>query len=157
MNPVNAENLIYINLGLGGLLLILVIWQFFKMHRLERSRKEFFASGINRDLEQILVDQNRNLNRLATELKEVDQSLTALYKDNRNNYQKIGFIRFNPFDDAGGNISFALALLNAKDEGVVISSLHGREGTRVYAKAVNAGRSDFKLTEEELEAIKKAS
>ena len=150
------QNLVNINLGISGLLFLMVCWQFYKTYRLNRAGREFYHSGQGLDLEQILVDQNRNLNRLATDLKEIDQSLTALYKDNRNNYQKIGFIRFNPFDDAGGNISFALALLNAKDEGVVISSLHGREGTRVYAKTVKAGHSDFKLTEEELEAIQKA-
>ena len=96
------------------------------------------------------------LSKITQELKEQDQSLTQLYKDNRNNFQKLGFLRFNPFDDSGGNISFALALLDAHDDGVVISSLHGREGTRVYAKTVKSGLSESKLTEEELQAIKEA-
>jgi hypothetical protein len=138
-------------------LFLITIWHFFRLHKLEAVRKEFFASGLKKDLEQILIDQNRMLSRLNQELKELDQSLNQLYKDGRNNIQKVGFIRYNPFDDAGGNISFAIALLNAHDDGFVISSLHAREGTRVYAKSVRSGMSESKLTDEELEAIKNAN
>lgn len=138
------------------ILLFAVIWLAWKLNKLERIRKEFFASGLKKDWEQILIDQNRAITKINQELREQDQSLNQIFKDNRNNIQKIGFKRFNPFDDAGGNISFALALLNARDEGIVISSLHGRDGTRIYAKAVAAGRSESKLTDEEIEAIKNA-
>ncbi|HTL39418.1 MAG TPA: DUF4446 family protein [Methylomirabilota bacterium] len=152
----NTTNLIYLSLGLSILLLLLIIWQAIKLYKLEQVRKEFFASGLKKDFEQVLVDQNRGITKINQELKELDESLTRLYKDNRQNIQKVGFMRFNPFDDAGGNISFTLALLNAQDDGVVISSLHGREGTRTYAKSVRAGLSESKLTEEETEAIKQA-
>lgn len=152
----NLSNLSYLNLALSVLLLLLVAWQFYKLHKLDQVRKEFFASGLKKDFEQVLVDQNRSLNKINLELKEQDDSLNRLYKDNRNNIQKVGFIRFNPFDDAGGNISFTLALLNANDDGIIISSLHGREGTRMYAKEIKAGTSESKLTDEEFEAIKKA-
>jgi len=152
----NTEQISLINFGLTIFLLLLVVWQTFRLSKMERMRKEFFASGLKKDLEQILVDQNRGITKINQELKTLDQSLTELYKFNRNNIQKIGFMRFNPFDDAGGNISFSLALLNAKDDGVIISSLHGREGTRIYAKEVKAGLSESKMTEEEEKAIKDA-
>jgi len=152
----SAQSLIYINLFISGLLVATSAWVLFRINRLEKVRREFFASGLKKDLEQILIDQNRMLSKINQTLKEQDGSLTELYKNNRNNFQKIGFIRFNPFDDSGGNISFALALLNDHDDGVVVSSLHGREGTRVYAKAVKSGLSESKLTEEELKAIKQA-
>jgi hypothetical protein len=152
----NTQYLAFVSGLLSVILLLVVLWQAWKLHRLDRIRREFFASGLGKDLEQILIDQNRGITRLTTELKELDQSLTQLYKDNRSNIQKVGFVRFNPFGDAGGNISFTLALLNAQDEGVVISSLHGRDGTRVYAKSVQAGRSESKLTDEEIQAIKEA-
>ncbi len=152
----NSQYLALVSTILSAVLLLTVLWQAWKIHRLDRVRREFFASGLGKDLEQILIDQNRGITKLSAEMAELDQSLTQLYKDNRQNIQKIGFIRFNPFDDAGGNMSFALALLNAQDEGVVISSLHGREGTRIYAKSVKAGHSESKLTEEEIQAIKEA-
>lgn len=151
------KTLIFTNFGLTIILLIAIVYLLWKINKLDKVRKEFFASGLKKDLEQILIDQNRAVTRINQELKELDQSLTQLYKDNRSNIQKVGFVRFNPFEDAGGNISFTVALLDAQDDGVVISSLHGREGTRMYAKAVKAALSESKLTEEELQAIKEAN
>jgi hypothetical protein len=150
------QYLAFLSSILSGILLIIVLWQAFKLHRLDRVRREFFSSGLGKNLEQVLVDQNRSITKINQDLKELDESLARLYKDNQQNIQKIGFLRYNPFDDAGGNISFVLALLNAQDEGIVISSLHGREGTRVYAKSVKNGLSESKLTEEEMQAIKEA-
>lgn len=149
-------NLEFFFLGFSVLLLVLLVWQILKVQKLDKVRKEFFADGMKKNIEQVLMDQNKMLVKLNKELKEQDLALTQIYKDNRNNLQKIGFIRFNPFDNSGGNISFALALLDAHDDGFVISSLHGREGTRVYAKTVKKGTSESQLTEEEVEAIKHA-
>lgn len=153
----NKDLIVIIASAISLISIIMSGWLAWRFNKLDRVRKEFFASGLKKDLEQILVDQNRAITKLTQELQEQDDSLTRLYKDNRANLQKVGFIRFNPFDDAGGNMSFALALLNAKDEGIVISSLHGREGTRMYAKAVQAGLSESKLTQEEEQAIKDAN
>jgi hypothetical protein len=152
----NQMQLIYLSLIANAALLLAAIWQGIRLRRLGRVRKEFFSAGLNKDIEQILVDQNRAITKNSLELTQLDDSLTRLYKDNRSNLQKIGFLRFNPFDDAGGNMSFVLALLDGQDDGVVISSLHGRDGTRVYAKSVKAGGSESKLTEEEEQAIKDA-
>ena len=71
-------------------------------------------------------------------------------------FQRIGLVRFNPFEDTGGNQSFALALLDAEDDGLVISSLHSRGNTRIYAKAVSAGRPEAALSDEEAEALELA-
>lgn len=70
--------------------------------------------------------------------------------------KKIGVIRFNPFNNTGGDQSFAIALLNSNNSGIIISSLFLREGTRIYAKPVNALKSSYPLSKEEEEAIKKA-
>ena len=65
-------------------------------------------------------------------------------------------VRFNPFEDTGGNQSFALALLDATSSGLIVSSLHSRTGTRIYAKGVSAGRADGAVSEEEQEALRQA-
>ena len=66
-------------------------------------------------------------------------------------------MRFNPFrEDTGGNLSFALALLDADDNGIVLSSLHSRQTTRVYIKAITAGQADQQLSEEESAALRQA-
>ncbi|HEV8600989.1 MAG TPA: DUF4446 family protein [Patescibacteria group bacterium] len=153
MEPVNLS---YFNLGLSVLLLLCFCWMLIRLQRLDKVRQQFFSSGIKRNLEEVLVDQNRKLTSLTENLDSLSKNLNELQNLNQANIQKIGFIRFNPFDDAGGNMSFALSLLNAEDNGIVISSLHSREGTRIYAKAVKKGNSDSKLTEEELKAISQA-
>jgi hypothetical protein len=78
---------------------------------------------------------------------------SALETSGRKAFQRIGLVRFNPFEDTGSNQSFALALLDADDDGVVVSSLHARGGTRIYAKAVAAGRPEATLSEEEAQAL----
>ncbi len=77
----------------------------------------------------------------------------ALEASGRKAFQRIGLVRFNPFEDTGSNQSFALALLDADDDGVVISSLHARGGTRIYAKAVASGRPEATLSDEEAQAL----
>ncbi len=70
--------------------------------------------------------------------------------------QRSGVVRFNPFDDTGGDQSFALALADAEGNGVVLSSLHARGLTRVYAKPLAGWASTYQLTEEENQAIQRA-
>lgn len=82
---------------------------------------------------------------------------TALVeRDLQSSLGRVGLVRFNPFEDTGGNQSFALALLDQHGDGLVMSSLHARAGTRVYGKAIAKGRSEAALSEEEAEALKLA-
>jgi hypothetical protein len=70
--------------------------------------------------------------------------------------QRVGVVRFDAFEDMGGQLSFATALLDAHGRGVVLSSIHGRREARIYAKPVESGTSRYNLTDEEKEAIKRA-
>jgi hypothetical protein len=70
--------------------------------------------------------------------------------------RKVGVVRFNPFQDSGGDQSFAIALLDQGGTGLIISSLHGRTETRIFAKQVTDGRSKHALSDEEQQAIREA-
>jgi len=70
--------------------------------------------------------------------------------------QKISIVRFNPFGDTGGDQSFSLAVLDAHDSGYVLTSIHGRQGTRVYVKPVDFGTSKYTLSAEEQQALGQA-
>jgi hypothetical protein len=96
------------------------------------------------------VDAIVNDERLA------DQRLDVLEAHARRAVHRVGLVRFNPFNDTGGNQSFALALLDADANGLVLSSLHSRAATRVYVKQIQAGRADFGLSSEEAEALRQA-
>lgn len=70
--------------------------------------------------------------------------------------QKVGFLRFNPFERTGGDQSFVVALLDRDDNGIVISSLYTRDGVRVYAKEIRDGTSKHALSNEEQQALQQA-
>ena len=93
---------------------------------------------------------------VARELDELSARSAVLEGVGRRSIQRVGLVRYNPFEDTGGNQSFALALTDAKGDGFVLSSLHTRTGTRVYAKTISAGRSDAALSDEEREALRLA-
>jgi hypothetical protein len=93
---------------------------------------------------------------LNTRLTAVEGQAATLAATLPHAVQRVGLVRFNPFDDTGSDQSFALALLDAGGDGVVISSLHGRAATRFYAKPVKAGRTTHALTTEEQQALAQA-
>jgi hypothetical protein len=70
--------------------------------------------------------------------------------------KKIGVVRYNPFNEIGGNQSFVVAMLDGKNNGFVISSLFAKEGTRIFTKTVKSGKSEYALSKEEVEAVQKA-
>lgn len=94
--------------------------------------------------------------KLEKEFLKVSQELESLQKKTELHIQKIGVVRFNPFSEVGSDQSFSLALLDAKDSGVVITSLYTREENRVYGKPIKNGESQYSLSDEEREAINKA-
>ncbi len=80
-----------------------------------------------------------------------------LERDLQGVFARVGLVRFNPFEgDTGGNQSFALALLDGRGDGFVLSSLHARAVTRMYAKAITNGSSEAALSTEESEALRQA-
>ena len=93
--------------------------------------------------------------------KQITQILKELEKSNKRelaNFQKHALIRFNPFEEAGGDQSFVIALLDGNNNGIVVSSLHSRGGTRVYAKqVVGAKPATHQFSKEEKEAVEKAA
>ncbi len=105
-------------------------------------------------LEELLLHNKKfgsEIDRISKELKEtIEHSNIPI--------QKIGMVRFNPFERAGGEQSFVLALLNNKESGIVINFIYTREGLRTYIKKIKAGKGDkYDLSEEEEEAVKKSA
>ena len=105
-----------------------------------------------KDLKKIL-SQFKNLEK---DFEKLSQELENLKKEGKFSIQKVGTLRYNPFKEVGGNQSFSVALLDGNDSGIVITSLYSREGNRVYGKPIKNGESQFSLTDEEKEAIKRA-
>jgi hypothetical protein len=125
-----------------------LLWRLVKtFNRLTKGvSDEDFRSILGKLLDEIKDQQKKN--------EELDKRLSLLNLDCLNHIQKIGFIRYNPFSETGGNQSFALAILDGRDSGLVITSLHSRESTRVFAKPVKEGKeAGFEFSKEEIQAI----
>jgi len=110
-----------------------------------------------RSLEAILDAHLEKVFAVSRELDEVAARTAILEKAQPRAFQRVGLVRYNPFEETGGNQSFALALLDANGDGWILSSLHARSGTRVYAKAIKAGRAESGLSAEETAAIQQAT
>lgn len=98
---------------------------------------------------EFLRDIVRRLAKNEAKLEEFAPRIEKLETISKISVQKVGFMRFNPFHDTGGDQSFILVLLDRENNGVLLSSLYAREGARVYAKSIGRGKSKHPLSEEE--------
>lgn len=141
-------------------LLTALIWNIFlhlALKKIQAANREFFKGEKVKNLEEVLLDQAKNLKVLDKDIQELYTISNEINNLAMRGIHKVSAIRFNPFKDVGGNQSFSIALLNGKNNGITITALYTKEGTRVYAKAITAGESlNFPLTEEEKEVIKTA-
>ncbi|MDD3887854.1 MAG: DUF4446 family protein [Patescibacteria group bacterium] len=133
-----------------------VIYLTFLVKSYVADKKGVLAEAREKGLENVLDDCSKQIKRIDTDVKELYNISDQLNKIMMNSLTKVGIVRFNPFNDTGGDQSFALALLDANDNGVIISSLHSRAGTRMFAKPIKGGKSEYNLSDEEKQAIEKA-
>lgn len=138
-------------------LLIVVAVQARRISALDRRFRGMTRGAEGRSLEDVLDVHLDKVYAVAREVEDLAGRTAALEVASRTMFSRVGLVRYNPFEETGGNQSFALALLDAEGDGWVLSSLHARSGTRVYAKAIAAGRSDTALSEEESAAIRQAT
>jgi uncharacterized protein DUF4446 len=146
-------------IGLSVVVLILLLAVLALARRTRRLDARL--AGLTRDsdgrsLEAVLDAHLDKVYAVSRELDELAARMAVLEGAQRRSFQRVGLIRYNPFEETGGNQSFALALLDAGGDGWVLSSLHARSGTRVYVKAIKSGRADTGLSDEETAALGQA-
>jgi len=107
------------------------------------------VADLKKILEKILARGEGNTD----ELKILRRRIDLIEEDGKFHIQKIGLVRFNPFKELGGDHSFCLAILDSHDSGIIITSLHTRDRTRVYMKDIKKGKSGFELSVEEKKAF----
>ena len=158
LNRLLADNL-FLVLGLLAalilVLLVMVVIQGMRLGRATRAYREVVKDGNGgRSLHDLLAGNALAVERASERMGDIEAMHGLIDERTRRSLQHIGMVRFNPFDDTGSDQSFAIALLDDRRDGVVISSLHGRANTRVFAKPVAAGGSAHNLSDEEAQAIR---
>jgi hypothetical protein len=144
---------VYIILSVFGVWLLLISFFVYRIFALfNKLTKGVAVSDIKTILEKVLSQETKNEKNVS----ELTKKVNLLESDGKLHVQKVGLIRFNPFKELGGDHSFSLAILDGEDSGVIITSLHTRDRTRVYMKSIKKGQSDTDLSEEEKKALGKA-
>jgi hypothetical protein len=157
LNRLVSDNLALTVGGLALVLLVLLITVIVLAVRLGRALRAYRAlvrGAEGGSLGQVLEGHIGRVDEIAHRLDEVNDLQTYLERRTRGALQHIGMVRFNPFEDTGGDQSFAIAVLDDRRDGVVLSSLHGRNYTRVFAKPVENAASRHNLSDEEAQAIR---
>jgi hypothetical protein len=147
---------LYLWLGSCLVILALVGWLIAIQRRLHDvlSHYNLLTTGVDAVTLPGVLDEHIEAVRHATgTVADLADRTAILEKTLRGAVQHVGLVRYNPFEDTGGDQSFSLALLNDAGDGIVISSLFARERTRVYAKPVTDRRSTYHLSDEEEQAI----
>jgi hypothetical protein len=118
--------------------------------------KRIFSGFKAKNMESLIAELTKKTKELEEERKKTELQITSIDKRLAQSIRNIETVRFNPFPQVGGNQSFAMSLLNDEGNGVFISSLYSRDRTSLFAKPIKAGQSEFELTKEEKNVLKKS-
>ena len=155
------NNMTYIVLSMAVIILLFLIFLIILSLKLSKLKKRYerFTGGEeihSENLENMLYEYNKNVKKSNETYGKVLSMIQEIDDEMKWCTQKIGVIRYNPFDEMGGNLCYVVAILDGKDNGVVLNGIHSRNGTFTYAKPIERGVSPYVLTEEELQALEKA-
>ena len=148
---------VIISLGVITILLLIMtiicILQTSKLYR----RYDYFMRGKDAEsLESVILDQIDEIKELKVQDRANKDTMRTLTRSVKGSYQKFGMVKYNAFKGMGGNLSFALALLDMNNTGFILNSVHSREGCYLYIKSVEKGETDIGLGNEEKEALEQA-
>lgn len=109
--------------------------------------------GNGTNLDEMLRKYLQDVKEIKKDNSEIKAYYTKLDSDIASCIQKVGLVRYNAFKDVGSDLSFAIALLDRNDTGVVLNGLYGSESSNIYAKPIKGGVSNYQLSEEEKYAL----
>lgn len=118
-----------------------------------KAKYDFFTQGDDKNWDEILTKTLTEVRAAKEDLEKLEQHQQAMREQMKGCVQKVKLMRYNAFTDTGSNLSYSLAVLDENNNGVVLSSLYGREDNRSYAKPVENGKSTYQLSDEEKEVL----
>jgi len=151
-----TDYILYGLIGLDVVLIVLVILLLLKYRTVNKAYNHFMKGRNGINLEEIIMNIEEDVRKLENEDELNKEAIRLLNKMHRASFQKFGIIHYNAFKGMGGNLSFALAMLDYTNTGYVLNSVHSREGCYVYVKAVDCGKTDILLGTEEQQALELA-
>ena len=159
---------IFDNLGIdpGIIIIILLVLTIFllvksvsssmRLNRLERKYKTFMKGCDAQSLEIIFVRKFAQIDKLYEAKEDHEHDILFIKKNLEKMFSKYGVEKYDAFDDVGGKLSFALALLDKDNTGLILNAVHSRDNCFLYLKEIVKGESYVMLSQEEVEALRKA-
>ncbi len=138
------------------LLLIMTVICVVQTNKLYRKYDRFMRGSDAESLEDIIAEQIEEIKELKVQDRFNKDTMKTLTRNVKSSYQKFGMVKYNAFKGMGGNLSFAIALLDMNNTGFILNSVHSREGCYLYIKMVEKGETDIILGTEEKEALEQA-
>lgn len=157
MGIIKTESFLWIMFSIMIILLIGFVIILLRFSKLNRRYNAFMKKlGNGKNLQEDLESYMSRVNEVEKQNKTTAKQIKNLNNDLTKCIQKVGIIRYSAFKDTGSDLSFALALLDENNDGVVLNGIYSREMSNIYAKSVEKGKSTYTLSQEEREAIQKA-
>lgn len=150
---------LYVMAGLLVLIIILLILLMTtktRIKKLEAKYEDFMRGKDGESLEELILNRFDEVDKLKRSDVKKTKALNDIIENLDMAYQKIGIIKYDAFQEMGGKLSFALALLTKENDGFVINAVHSREGCYTYVKEIVKGESYIALAEEEQQALEEA-
>ena len=145
-----------IALGVAAISMIIAIVAIANYRKLYREFDAFMRGRDEESLEDLILEEKDAIIRLQDDVASNRENMHVMNRNIRASFQKLGIVRYDAFEGMGGKMSFALALLDYTNSGLVLNCMHAREGCFVYVKEVDAGTTDTALGAEERVALEKA-
>lgn len=153
---VQIEWIVQAALGLAAVSLLLTLWMARRQSRLLQRYRMLLRTPAGADLEALLLAHDSSLEQADQRISRLESGVQQIMQQNLTHIQHLGVVRFNAFPDAGSDLCFAIAVLDAQQNGVVLSSIYSRTECRTYAKPITAGTSKYPLSDEEKAAMAQA-
>ena len=154
LNQLLGQNDIYITAALIAVTAVLAVIAVILIIEVVKLKKKYSSilsgDGSIDDKFDKFIEESKSINE---KYEKISEALIDLSSNVDKCVQKVGIIRYNPFEEAGGNLCFAIALLDSDNNGVVINGIHSRSGCYTYAKPIELGVSEYVLSTEEQQAI----
>lgn len=152
-------DLSYIIIALLALMLIIAVIAVIALVKYKKLEKKYIrfmggnsAKALESHLMNIIDQEKDNLRKIEENRNDIE----ILTRKMEGAYQKLGLVKYDAFHEMGGKLSFSLALLNEKDDGFLINTVHQSESSYSYVKSVKSGSCNIELTKEEEKALQKA-
>ena len=152
-------NAIYLILGMLVLTIIAIILAIVTLCKLKGLKRKYnlFMNGSEAEsLEPLLLQRFAEIDSLKISNKENASNIKEIFENMKFVYQKIGIVKYDAFNEMGGKLSFSLAMLDNRNNGYIINSMHSREGCYTYIKEIIKGESYIDLGDEERQALEQA-